>query len=234
MGVADLSLVDVAWAVAEVERAAKLGLGAVRLRPVLHAGKTLAHPDFDAFWDAVCDHHLPVTFHVDGSGTRGDTFFDEAWYLDENRGPAASTTMGSMPHVPAMLTLSNMFRLGTFAKRPSLRLGILELGAAWLGPYLDLADQTHKLGRANARFRARCPELPSTYAREQIWISPLEAEALPALLRSPLADRIGFSSDFPHPESSHQPADVWSEKIGDVGEARRQAFFHDVGASFLR
>ena len=230
VGVGELTLLDVDWAIEEAERLAHDGFRTVRLRPTLHGGKTITHPDFDRFWDVLAHHDLGLVFHIDGQGTDGDVFLDEAWYFGEERGPASGLMVGCMPHLPAMMTLTAMFRVRMFDRHPTLRLALLELGAGWLTPYLELADQVFRLARGNA---GKGRAMPSEIAARQIWATPLEAESVSAIVQKSGGPPVCFGSDYPHPESSHTPIAVWTEKLGDVSDAVKAAFFRTNAARYL-
>ena len=94
---------------------------------------------------------------------------------------------------------TTFFQFATFDRFPKLKLIILELGAGWIGYWLDRLDgvvtSTYIGGRAPLKHK------PSDYFRRQVWISADPDErTIPALLQLYGADRFFWASDYPHPD----------------------------------
>ncbi|MBY5422313.1 amidohydrolase family protein [Rhizobium leguminosarum] len=222
--VGQLSLVDTVWAEQELQELSAMGVPAILLRPVLYAGLPLGHANFDRFWSALEDANMAVYFHIAGCGTGDEFFFDKAWFFDEATGQHSGLTWAVMSHVPVMLALTNMVRMGVFRRHPRLRVAVVEQGAGWVKPWLDLFDDAiHLAYLKDPALRVNCPELPSTYINAHVWFTALDSESLPEILRTVPHDRLLFSSDYPHPESPFDPVAEFSDRLGNVeaGLAKR-------------
>jgi predicted TIM-barrel fold metal-dependent hydrolase len=233
--VGELTLLDPRWAQKEIAALARQGVRLCRIRPILFNGKSLAHRDHAGFWDALADHDMALCFHIDGSGSQGRDFFDEGWHEEEVRGPASGIVKGIMPHIPAMLTLTTLLRMGIFERYPRLRLGMMELGAAWVSPWIEMCDQVFKVAYTrDPGLAKRCPELPSFYLRRNMWFSTFESEDMALNLEKLGADRFFFASDYPHPEASPRPVDTIRRKLASLPEVAVRAILSGNGQSFLK
>jgi predicted TIM-barrel fold metal-dependent hydrolase len=90
---------------------------------------------------------------------------------------------------------------GVLERHPTLRVGFLEAGCGWV-PYwlcrLDELAYKYLGGEVGERVRMK----PSAYFRRQCFVTvdSFEAAYLPDLLGHIGADRLLFSTDFPHPD----------------------------------
>lgn len=231
--VGQLSLLDPGWAIQEVERLAAVGFRVCNLRPVLFGGKPIAHDDFERFWAALEHHDMSLAFHIGAFGWKGE-FFDEGWYAQDRRGPGNGITNALMSHVPAMITLTAMIRMGVFARHPGLRVGVFELGAGWVHEWIDLFDRVfHIASLKDQELASRCPELPSEYLNRNVWISVFEYENLNRIAGDLSRDRLVFASDYPHPESYERPLEGFERSLRDAPEALHPRLLRDNALAFL-
>ncbi len=95
----------------------------------------------------------------------------------------------------------SFFALGTLDRFPELRLGLLESGSGWVGPYLDRLDAVQEslhLARNEPK------PLPSEYFRRQCFVSGDPDEtAAPLLLDHVGAENFMWATDYPHPDHPH-------------------------------
>jgi predicted TIM-barrel fold metal-dependent hydrolase len=122
---------------------------------------------------------------------------------------------------------STFFLHGTFDRFPHLKLVILESGASWLGFWMDRMDALYK---SPLRVTLELKDLPSTYVRQQCWISADPDErALPPILEYVGADRFLWATDYPHSDHGAN----YMEELRELGEklpsdARRRLFGANV------
>jgi predicted TIM-barrel fold metal-dependent hydrolase len=112
---------------------------------------------------------------------------------------------------------------GVFDRHPGLRVGIIELGAMWVGPFVDLLEDRMALSR---RLRDALERRPSEVFTDQIRVTPFFWERTARQIeRYGLAEVYAFSTDFPHPEGGTDPIGRMAADIEPLGEAAVEAFF---------
>jgi predicted TIM-barrel fold metal-dependent hydrolase len=214
LGVAVAPLHDPALAEAEIRRAAEHdGIRAVMIRPNPIDGRSLHHPDNDRVFSAL--EELDVTLslhegrggHSDFAGNRFDT-----WYASH---------VVSHPF-EMMLALTSLTVEGVFDRHPRLRVGVLEAGTGWLTWWLHRLDEHHEM--FGPRERPDLKMKPSEYFVEHCVIgTDTDDDFVNQTIETVGADRVAWSSDFPHLEATY-PDGVEKflamSKLGD-DDARR-------------
>jgi uncharacterized protein len=191
--VAHLSLGDPAAAAAELERAVKAGHKGGWVVQFTMTRKPHAHPDHDVLFAKAQELDVPLGLHVslepqwawpgryDREYVRKQTFFLNV------------TASDALRHA-----LTSFMQYGTFDKFPRLKLVLLEVGAGWIGYWLDRMDAVYDsvMGRG-----VPLKEKPSYYFKRNVWISADPDEhSLPAMMQLCGDDRFFWASDFPHPD----------------------------------
>jgi predicted TIM-barrel fold metal-dependent hydrolase len=134
------------------------------------------HPSFEPHWAA------PTRF---GRMTGADTAFYQ------------NVILGDV--IRAAFT--SLFQYGVFELFPELRVVVLEIGAGWIGYWLERMDATYEspLGRA-VPLKVR----PSEYFKRQCWVSgDPDERSLAGVIPFVGEDRFFWASDFPH--ADHPP-----------------------------
>lgn len=181
---------DVALAIEETKRAAKMGLRGVFLRPNSIGGRTLDHPAFSRLWSVMEDLNMPLVLH---EGTTqdvpqaGNDRYDNFLFRH----------MISHPFEQQMGLLS-LICGGVLERHPKLRAMIVEAGVGWAPYWIDrMDDHMEHWGHASATLK----EKPSDYFRRQVFVSAEGAERLlPFTIAAIGDDNICFSTDYPHPD----------------------------------
>jgi len=191
--VAHLSLGDPAAAAAELERAVKAGHKGGWVVQFTMTRKPHAHPDHDVLFAKAQELDVPLGLHVslepqwawpgryDREYVRKQTFFLNV------------TASDALRH-----GLTSFMQYGTFDKFPRLKIVLLEVGAGWIGYWLDRMDAVYDsvMGRG-----VPLKEKPSYYFKRNVWISADPDEhSLPAMMQLCGDDRFFWASDFPHPD----------------------------------
>ena len=194
LGVAVVPLHDPALAEQELRRAAEAGdVRAAMIRPNPAKGRPLHHPDNDRLFAALVDLDVTLALH-EGRGGRspfaGDRF--DTWY---------AAHVVSHPF-EMMLALTSLIVEGVFDRHPRLRVGVLEAGTGWLTWWLHRLDEHHEL--FGPRERPHMKMKPSEYFVRHCVIGsdsddPFVAQTVAAVG----ADRVAWSSDFPHLEAKY-------------------------------
>jgi len=112
-----------------------------------------------------------------------------------------------------------------FDRFPRLRFGVIEMGAAWLGPLIERmdvwADFMAKVGRTYSL-------KPSEFVARNIRVTPFWNENLARMIeRHGLEDAYIFSTDYPHLEGSRDPLGKFSKYLEHLPKEYAQKFFID-------
>jgi predicted TIM-barrel fold metal-dependent hydrolase len=197
-----LTLVDVDWAVEELEFVLDHGARIINMRPgpvqAAAGNRSFGDPAHDAFWARVDEAGVAVSFH---SGDAGYGFMLEQWGVDPEfqafRIPPLYTLLTMSPISD---TIASFLADGVFQRFPNLRLATIENGAEWVAPLM---------GRLTKTFKMKGPlhgEDPRDTFRRHVWVSPFYEDELASLLKLIGVDRIIMGSDFPHVEGLAEPA----------------------------
>lgn len=212
----------------DAEAAIRNGLGGVMLSSATPpGGLSPADAALDAFWATCAKGNLPLMIHVLGER---DFLASSAWGNVPQFKPTPTETAEvpldpftlSTIHLSAQNYVTAMVLGGVFERHPGLRLGIIELGAHWIGPLseaLDLwADQFAK------RLRSTLSMKPSDYIKRNIRCSSFHFEDVYRQVeRYGLDDVYCFATDYPHPEGGKQPLEDHLSRISDA--SFREKFF---------
>jgi uncharacterized protein len=191
--VAHLSLGDPKAAAEELERAVKAGCKGCWVVQFTMTRKPHAHPDHDVLFAKAQELDVPLGIHVS---------LEPQWALPGRYGSEYVRKQQFFLNVTASdatrHALTSFMQYGTFDKFPRLKLVLLEVGAGWIGYWLDRMDAVYDsvMGRG-----VPLKEKPSFYFRRNVWISADPDEhSLPAMMALCGEDRFFWASDFPHPD----------------------------------
>lgn len=179
---------DVAAAVAELERVARMGhRGAI----VYVFEMKVTDRKWEPLWAAAAASGLPISFHI-GSGTSMLGPVPESWEM-----AAFSTVCPKQLDEP----LCAMVFSGALDRNPGMKLVLAEAGIGWI-PYLvarmDLAWEKHGPRAKDVKLSRK----PSEIFHRQV-IATFEEEPLgPQLIPLVGADNFMWASDYPHPDST--------------------------------
>jgi predicted TIM-barrel fold metal-dependent hydrolase len=228
-----VDLGNLVWSLAEIERTRALGSRVVQIRAEPAGGKSLAHPDFEVFWSTIEDLDQIVMLHVGG----GRAPIDPGW-LDNGGHPMDFSVMYNafVRRLVPELTLSALILRGVLERHPKLRFICAELGAHWVpefAPRLDLGLERAKGSGVGDDF-GQLKLAPSEYFQRQVRVSALASEVgLDDVLARAPEDVVVFSSDFPHPEGTPAPMEVFDELLAGAGAASRESFYGASAAAFM-
>ncbi len=180
----------------ELRRTAKDGVKGFYSAPFIWSRKIHGHPDHHRIFAAAQELDMPFGLHPS---------FEPHW--------AASTRFGLMTGRDTAffqnVALGNviregftsLFQYGVFEKFPTLQVVILEIGAGWIGYWLDRMDAVYgsPIGKS-----VPLKEKPSFYFKRQCWISgDPDERSLAGVVPFVGEDRFFWASDFPH--ADHPP-----------------------------
>ncbi len=225
--VAHLSLRDLTWLEAQLERLSDGGIRLALIPPALVDGRPLSDPGLDRAWAAFVEHGITPVFHVANQPRP----FDEAWYGEDMEGGITPLSVVFI-WTAAALSLSDLILNGVLERYPDLRIGIMELSATWVPQHLQMMDGGY---RHTARFNGESTGLslmPSEYFRRQVRVAAFSYEQPHRLMRAS-GDIFMACSDYPHTEGTNTAI----EDYGSVGlqpEESTTGFFGGNAAFLLR
>jgi predicted TIM-barrel fold metal-dependent hydrolase len=193
-GIAMINLDDVADAIGELERAARLGLAGAMITEYPLEERRYDQPEYDKFWAAAEALGLPLSLHtatrrqgrIRGAGDR--TLRD-------------ASSRATKAFYPA-LSLCDMIFSGVFERHPGLTLAIVEFELAWAPHLLATMDYTYRERTGEAIYRFRNDMRPSDFFHRNVVLS-FQEDAIGIRLRDVIGtDTLMWGSDYPHSEST--------------------------------
>lgn len=166
-------------------------------RQVILAPDNLAPPGHKKYWPIyeICEEYgLPIGFHV-LSSHRLTPSGTPNYYFEEHVDWAAQ----NFP------LISSFIFEGVFERFPNLKIALIELGWTWAVPLAWRMDAAYRLMHTEVPHLER---LPSEYLRDHVWYTtqPMEEpeegrwvdDVLEMFEKSGMADKLMYSSDYPH------------------------------------
>ena len=213
-----IALNDVVGAIKELDWCLEQGARTVLVRPApvpLGDGTSLspADPHFDPFWEVLEKSGVALMMHNSDSGY--DRYMSD-WEggRDEFQGFALTVFRGFVYEESRAIfdTMASLVGHGLFTRFPSLRVGVVENGGAWVPRLLDVFDRVYK------KRRGEFAEHPSDTFRRHVWVNPFHEDDIGALVGMIGEDRVLFGSDFPHPEGLGDPV-AFVDELGGLEES---------------
>jgi len=209
IGVALLPLDDPDRAIAEFDHAVGLGLGAMWVPHRPAGGASPGHDNLDPIWARLAEAGIPAVLHVGGNPLQ----IKPAW-MDTGR-PVPTDWLGGGENVrgkdmialhhAAETFVGTMVLDGVLQRHPDLRVGVVELGAAWVPAMIRRLDQIAEIWKRSEPDLAALTEKPSDQITRQMAFTPYPFEDVGAMVRDSNADLYMFSSDYPHIEGGRNP-----------------------------
>jgi predicted TIM-barrel fold metal-dependent hydrolase len=240
--VCQINMGNLDWAIAELDRVIGLDAKGVLLPcSEAPAGVSPANDAWDPFWARLASANVPAFLHIASGGVVNGGGADDPMIPPREFAYAKSLRMSFdgraggeeaispyfvlVAHMACETFLLTMVMGGVFERHPSLRFGIIEVGAGWLGPLCERMDQHADL---MAKVGIRFPMRPSDYVRRNVRVTPMWAENLVLMIeRYTLDDCYVFSSDYPHIEGSRDPIGKFRKWTDKLDPAFEKAFYVD-------
>ncbi len=215
--VAAIATGDVACAMAEIERTAKIGFKAVALpcKPVWgahdidHVNYNLPH--FDPMWALIQETGLPITLHIstgrDPRASRG------------NGGAIVNYVSHAL--APTIEPVANLCASGVLERFPKLRFATIEAGIGWVPWMLDAMDEAYR--KHHMYVRPKLKMLPSEYYRQHGFASFQEdPSGLTLAEQYNLVDNFMWANDYPHHEGTWpHSAEAIERNMGMLDDVQR-------------
>jgi predicted TIM-barrel fold metal-dependent hydrolase len=202
-----IPLVDVDWAVEELEWALDNGARVICMRPAAPTTevgpRSPADPMFDPFWARVHEAGITVAVHGAETGYGCNGYAPDGPAQALGRPGPLKTIM--VTERPIKDLLAALVCGGLFTRFPNVRVASIENGAAFVGELLDRLHKAHK------QYVGFFPEDPTETFRRHVWVNPFWEDLLDELVGHLGAERALFGSDWPHAEGLVAPLDYLAE-----------------------
>jgi len=214
----------------EAGRLAGKGARAVMIADgVLPGGQSPAHPDVDRLWAALAEAGIAVLLHVGGQAGFASIKWEQTELLRTRVKNLGSDGDPIGPHVLATMHLSPVNYLsalifgGVLERHPSLKIGVMELGAMWVGPMAELLDNR---ARFSTRVGTTLSMRPSEYIRRNLRVTAFWQEPVGEIIdRYDLGGVICFATDFPHREGGTDPLGATSFSLAARDRTTFERFY---------
>ncbi|MFN8640863.1 MAG: amidohydrolase family protein [Candidatus Binatia bacterium] len=230
LAVGYVPLADFARSRAMAEEALRLGCKALMVPSACPPGHSPSHSGLVPVWAAAQEAGVPIVFHVGGGRLLDPSYFVNGLPpVRDFHGGAEnfrSVDYMAIPY-PPMQTLATMIFDRVLDHFPSLRIGVIEQGAAWVPSWMR---QMESAIEAFAKGEERLRQLqlrPSEYVRRQIRVTPYPAEPVGWIIEQAGEEVCLFSSDYPHVEGGRHPLRRFDASLRDCGERARRRFYCD-------
>jgi predicted TIM-barrel fold metal-dependent hydrolase len=195
-GIAVISALDVNWATAECRRARDKGLVGILLPQDTPDGSRYSAPQWDPLWATVAELDLPVSLHIIASGHANAN-----WARDETGEENAGIGYAVLP-VRMARAFGTFILEGVFDRHPNVKLVSAENEISWAANFIRRLDWGYHRQKMAHDPMVVCKRLPSDYWRQNCYLTFIDDPA-GILVREHIGvDRIMWSSDFPHLDSS--------------------------------
>ena len=229
IGVALLPLDDPDRTIEEFEYARELGLGAMWVPHRPPGNASPGHNRLDPVWARLAEAGIPAVLHVGGNPLQ-----TKAAWMDTGR-PVPTDWLGGGEnirgkdmiglHHAAESFVGTMVLDGVLQRHPGLRVGVVELGAAWVPSMIRRLDQIAEIWKRSEPDLAALVEKPSEQIARQMAFTPYPVEDGGARVRDSNPDLYMFSSDYPHIEGGRNPLGRFGSSLDGFGEDVLDRFY---------
>ena len=229
IGVAIAPLDEPHAALALIDEALALNLGAVWLPSRAPGGRSPGHPLHDPIWRRLAETGTPFILHVGSSSLS----IPDEWMNDGH--PERRSARGGVEVIgskdltvifqSAQRFISTLVLDGVLERFPALKGGVIELGAGWVPDTIRRLDHAVDIWARSEPHLGDFQRKPSEQFREQLRFTPYPFEDVGALIRESMPELYLFSSDYPHAEGGRDPIGRFNRALDGIDEAAQAGFF---------
>jgi predicted TIM-barrel fold metal-dependent hydrolase len=114
---------------------------------------------------------------------------------------------------------------GVLDRFPSLRGGVIEIGAGWVPDMVRRLDHAADIWAKSEPHLALMQRKPSQQIRDQLRFTPYPFEDVGALIRESWPELYLFSSDYPHAEGGRDPIGRFERALAGCDDETKARFF---------
>jgi len=229
IGVAIVPLDDPERALAEIDRATALGLGAIWIAADPPGGRSPGHPAHDRIWATLAERALPFILHVGSAPLAIEAPWMNDGFPDRVTARGGAEVIGSKDltviHHAAQRFISTLVLDGVLERFPTLRGGIIEIGAGWAPDMIRRLDYAAEIWAKSEPHLALMQRRPSQQIREQLRFTPYPFEDVAQIVGESFPELYLFSSDYPHAEGGRDPLGRFDRSTAALDEAAKARFF---------
>jgi predicted TIM-barrel fold metal-dependent hydrolase len=219
-----LTLADLDWAIAELERSLDRGARVVVMRPAVPHTRDgqvpVSDPRNDPFWARVNEAGITVVAHAGDSGYSSNGYARDGFAAGFSTGRWAPSIKSFHIERAAYDFLITLVFDKLFERFPNVRVASVENGSEFLG------DLFNKLRSTDRKMPGYFGEDPVESYRRNVWMNPFWEDDVEEVVELMGADRVIFGSDWPHIEGMPRPLDYVAE-LKAFDDATRQRILRD-------
>ena len=237
VGVALPPLDDPRAALEELELAISLELKAVWVPHRPAGGGSPGHDLLDPIWSRLAEANIPFLLHVGGNPLQ----IEPDW-MNTGR-PIPNDWIGGGENVRGkdMIALHHaaenfvgaLVLDGVLQRHPTLRGGVIELGAGWVPSFLRRLDLIAQIWKRSEPDLAALQTPPSELISRQMAFTPYPFEDVGSMIKESNADLYLFSSDYPHIEGGRNPLGRFASSLEGMSEAVLNKFYSENMSELL-
>jgi uncharacterized protein len=227
---------DIDRAVQMTGEAIELGAAAIKIASHPPRHHSPSHVGLDRVWAQAQEAGVPIVFHVGGEQPMNPVYKNNGLppVPDFHGGDTNFTSVSylAIPYAP-MQTLGTLIFDGVLDRFSGLRIGLIELGAAWLPGLMRSMDSAAEAFRRNEERLQQLSLLPSEFVRRQVRATPYPHELAGWIVEQAGPEVPMFSSDYPHVEGGRNPVKRFDASLAGCSEEARDAFYTGNFADLL-
>ena len=227
--VAYIPLQDLELAAPCAEEAIDEGAAALLIPNRMPAGHAQSHVGFDGVWARAQEAGIPVVMHVAtpdlvmppqhrNNGLPPEPDFHGG---GENFRSVSYMAISSAP----VQALSMLIFDGVLERFPRLKLGIIELGAAWVPSFMRQLEAAFEAFERHEQRLQKLSLRPSDYLRRQVRVTPYPTEPTGWIIENSAPEICMFSSDFPHVEGGRNPLRRFDNEVERLSADLQDGFY---------
>lgn len=229
IGVALAPLDEPAEALKLIDEALGMGLGAVWIPSRAPGGRSPGHPAHDPIWARLAESGVPFIQHVGSSTLSIPNEWMNDGHSERQSARGRAEVIGSKDLTvifqAAQRFISVLVLDGVLEKFPTLKGGVIELGAGWVPDTIRRLDHAHAIWARSEPHLAEFERKPSEQFRDQLRFTPYPFEDVGVLIRESAPELYLFSSDYPHAEGGRDPIGRFSRGLADTDAKDQERFF---------
>ena len=195
------------------------------------------HPVHHPLWELLEHENVPVLTHIGGGGQpvrRGfhDNGIEVTDFLGGGENVRSKDFMAV--HHRSEVFWAAMVLDGVLERFPGLRGAAIEEGALWVPTWLRRLDLAIRSFSRTESVLRNLELAPSEYVRRQLRFTPFPNEPVGWMIAEAGSELFMFSSDYPHPEGTKDPAQRFEATMDAVTGADRDGFYAANFAALYR
>ncbi len=187
---------DIEAGIAELQRAATLGLSGAMISSFPLHGDTYDQPKYEPFWTAAEEVDIPLSLHAGTNRPAPPAVVVEETVITQSGAARVNAEYW------VRMSLCHMVYSGLFERHPKLSVVNVENDLAWLPYFLNRLDVTYIERPSQTTYRFEEGALPSDFMGRNVYHS-FQEDGLGVRDRDIIGvDRLLWGSDYPHAEST--------------------------------